>query len=182
MAMIRQQQARRARGLRGKAEAAGGKRRLDLDPGQRRDQRATFQPFFQSPGGILGSARFDEKKKRGIEAIGDETGAIRAPPFPRHLVGEAPQHEIAGFMLGRLFGDQGKGETERRRAITIGFGPDLMQPPAFELAQGGHPLPGGRREGVRSKRAGRAVGRGRARCGGDGQRHGNLLERADLRA
>jgi hypothetical protein len=182
MAMIRQQQARRARGLRGKAEAAGGKRRLDLDPGQRRDQRATFQPFFQSPGGIFGSARFDEKKKRGIEAIGDETGAIRAPPFPRHLVGEAPQHEITGVLLGRLLGNQGKGETERRRAITIGFGPDLMQPPAFEPAQGSHPLPGGRREGVRSKRAGRAVGRGRARCGGDGQRHGNLLERADFSA
>jgi hypothetical protein len=31
------------------------------------------------------------------------------------------------------------------------------------------------------KRAGGA-GKGRARCGGDGQRHGNLLERADLRA
>jgi hypothetical protein len=26
------------------------------------------------------------------------------------------------------------------------------------------------------------VGRGRARCGGIGQRHGNLLERANLRA
>ena len=182
--MIRQQQARRARGLGGKAEAAGGKRRLDLDPGQRRDQRATFQPFFQSPGGIFGSARFDEKKKRGIEAAGDETGAIRTPPFPRHLVGEAPQHEIAGVMLGRLFGDQGKGETERRRAIAVGCGPDLMQPPALEPAQGGG-LPGRGKalEGVkRSKRAGRAVGRGRARCGGDGQGHGNLFERADLRA
>ena len=152
MAMIRQQQARRARGLRGKAEAAGGKRRLDLDPGQRRDQRATFQPFFQSPGGIFGSARFDEKKKRGIEAIGDEAGAIRAPPFPRHLVGEAPQHEIAGFMLGRLFGDQRKGETERRRAIAVGFGPDLMQPPAFELVEGRLPPPERGRAGERVRR------------------------------
>ena len=77
MAMIRQQQARRERGLRGKAEAAGGKRRLDLDPGQRRDQRATFQPFFQSPGGILGSARFDEKKKRGDR--GHKDAPIPAP-------------------------------------------------------------------------------------------------------
>jgi hypothetical protein len=33
----------------------------------------------------------------------------------------------------------------------------------------------------RRKRAG-GVGRGRARCGGIGQGHGNLLERADLRA
>ncbi len=184
MAMIRQQQARRARGLGGKAEAAGGKRRLDLDAGQGRDQRATFQPFFQRPGGIFGSARFDEKKKRGIEAAGDETGAIRTPPFPRHLVGEAPQHEITGVLLGRLLGNQGEGKTERRRVVAIGVGPDLMQPPAFEPVQGGG-LPGRGKalQGVkRSKRAGRAAGRGRARCGGDGQRHGNLLERADFSA
>jgi hypothetical protein len=168
--------------LRGQAEAAGGELGLDLDAGQRRDQRVTFQPFFQSPGGIRFIARLDQKKKRGIEAIGDEAGPIRAPPFPRHLGGEAPQHEIAGVLLGRLLGNQGEGKTERRRVIAIGLGPDLMQPPAFEPAQGGHPLPGGRREGVRSKRAGRAVGRGRARCGGDGQRHGNLLERADFSA
>jgi hypothetical protein len=45
-----------------------------------------------------------------------------------------------------------------------------MEAPARELVKGGG-----------SKRAGGA-GRGRARCGGIGQRHGNLLERADLRA
>jgi hypothetical protein len=82
-----------------------------------------------------------------------------------------------------------------------------MQPAFFEFAQkrdgtrharmqaslrSGHPqrarrgAPGvdcrvgpGNDEGGR-KRAG-GVGRGRARCGGIGQRHGNLLERADLR-
>jgi hypothetical protein len=36
------------------------------------------------------------------------------------------------------------------------------------------------RDALRERAGG--VGRGRARCGGDGQRHGNLLERADLRA
>ena len=122
--------------MRGKAEATGGKLRLDRDAGQRRDQRATLQPFFQSPGRVLFIACFHKKKKRRIEAKCEEAGSIRAPPFPRRLVGEAPQHEIAGSLLGRLFGDQGKGETERHRAIAVGFGPDLMQPPAFELVQG----------------------------------------------
>ncbi len=41
--------------------------------------------------------------------------------------------------------------------------------------------PGNDGGGRGSKRAGGA-GRGRARCGGACQRHGNLLERADLRA
>jgi len=172
------------RGLRGKAETAGGQLRLDLDAGQRRDQRAAFQPFLQSPGGVLVGARLHQQKKRRIEAIGHQARSIRAAPFPPDLVGEAPQHEIAGVLLGRLLGDQGKGETERRWAVAIGLRPDLMQPPGFEPAQGGRLLPGGKRalEGGESKRAGRAAGRGRARCGGDGQRHGNLLERADLRA
>ena len=165
------------RGLRGKAEAAGGQLRLDLDPGQRRDQRAASQPFFQSPGGILGSARLDQKKQRRIEAAGDEAGSIGAPPFPRHLTGDAPQHEIAGFVFGHLLGNHGKSETERRRVIAVGLGPDLMQAAALCRAKAGNGE--GRR---RSKRAGRAVGRGRARCGGIGQRHGNLLERANLRA
>jgi hypothetical protein len=139
--MIRQQQTRRARGLRGKAEAAGGQLRLDLDPGQGRDQRATSQPFFQSPGGILGSARLDQKKQRRIEAAGDKAGSVRAAPFPRHLPCDAPQHEIARFVLGRLFGDYGKSETERRRVIAVGFGPDLMQPAVLEPVERKLPSP-----------------------------------------
>jgi hypothetical protein len=86
---------------------------------------------------------------------------------------------MAGLVLGRLFGDQGEGKTERGRAVAIGFGPDFMQSPVFESVQGRRPTTGRERAG--SKRAGRA-GRARARCGGIGQRHGNLLERADLRA
>ena len=139
--MIRQQQAWRVRGLRGKAEAARGQLRLDLDPGQRRDQRAASQPFFQSPGGILGSARLDQKKPRRIESAGDEAGSVRAAPFPRHLTGDAPQHEIAGFVFGRLFGDHGKSETERCRVIAVGVRPDLMQPAALELVEGKFPSP-----------------------------------------
>jgi hypothetical protein len=129
------------RGLRGQAEAAGDQLRLDLDTGQRRDQRAASQSFFQSPGGILGSARLDQKEQRRIEAAGDEAGSVRAAPFPRHLTGDAPQHEIAGFVLGRLFGDHGKSETERRRVIAVDFRPDLMQPAALELVEGKFPSP-----------------------------------------
>jgi len=40
--MARQQQARRARGLRGKAKAAGDVRRLDFDLCERRDERPAF--------------------------------------------------------------------------------------------------------------------------------------------
>ncbi len=135
--MVREQQARRARGLRGKAETARDKRRLDLDLRQRHDQRAAFQSFFQSPGGVCGIARLHEEKKGGVEAEHEEARPIRAPPFPRHLIGEAPQHQIAALnLLGRLLGDQGKRKTERRRAVAVGFGPDLMKTPAFQLAQG----------------------------------------------
>ena len=63
-------------------------------------------------------------------------GPIRRAPFPRGLFGEAPQHEIAARdPLGRLLGDHGQGETERRRAVAIGFGPDAMKPAALQLVQ-----------------------------------------------
>ena len=176
--------------MRGKTETTGCQRRLDLDLGQSRDQRAAFQPFFQSPGGVLGLARLHHEKKRGVEAEHHEAGPIRAAPFPRGRAGEAPQHEIAApNLLAGLLGDHGKGETERRRAIAIGLGPDFMEAPGFQPAQRKFPWPAhlslrGRGEKTywrRKMRAGGA-GRGRARCGGACQRHGNLLERADLRA
>lgn len=188
--MPREQQAWRARGLGGQAEATGCQRRLDLDFGQGRDQRAAFQPFFQSPGGVLGLARLHHEKKRRVEAEHHEARSIRLAPFARGRAGEAPQHEIAApDLLGRLLGDHGKGETQRRRTVAIGLGPDVMEAPGFQPAQGksrrrGHLFLTGRSEKTwwrRKKRAGGA-GRGRARCGGACQRHGNLLERADLRA
>ena len=93
---------------------------------------------------------------------------IGTAPFPRRLPGEAPQHEIlvrSGF--GGRLRDRRKGEGKRCGMIAIGLGLDLVQPPALQ----------------KRKRAGGAGrGRDRARCGGIGQRHGNLLERADLRA
>jgi hypothetical protein len=210
--MVREQQAGRARGLRGQAEAARGERRLDLDRGQRRDQRAALQPFFQGPGGGCGIARLDDEEKRRVEAVSEEARSIRTPPFARGLPGEAPQYEVAvPHPLDRRFGDNRKGEAKRRGAVAIGDRPDLMQPPTPQRAERFLPPPerGRAGEGVRRSHqarngtptlppAGRGrcecretgmgrkgaggAGRGRARCGGDGQRHGNLLERADLRA
>jgi hypothetical protein len=66
--MIREEEARRARGLRGEAETARHERGLDLDPGECRDQRATLQTFFQSPGRVVGIPGHHNEKKRGVEA------------------------------------------------------------------------------------------------------------------
>lgn len=66
--MAREQQTRRVRGLRGKVETAGGKKGVDLDRGKSRDQRGALQSFFQSPGGAIGVAGFDDKKKRRVDA------------------------------------------------------------------------------------------------------------------
>lgn len=165
--------------MRGKAEPASHQRRLDLGLGKGRDQRTAFQSFFQGPGGIPGIACLHQQKKRGVEAEHEEARSIRTSPFPCGLFGEAPQHEIpARDPLGRVLGDQGQGETERRRALAVGFGPKAMKAAALQLVQ--KPGWGWESDGT-WKEAGR-VGRGRARCGGDGQRHGNLLKRADLLA
>jgi len=138
--MNREQQAGRARGLRGKTEATGRKRRLDLGLGKRCDQRTTLQPFFQSPGCVVFiPGHYDESKSR-VEAGGDETRSIGASPFKRGLLGEAPQHEIPALHpLSGLFGDHRKGEAERRGSIAVGFRPDLMQPAALELVEGKFP-------------------------------------------
>ena len=138
--MAREQQAGRARGLRGKTETAGRKRRLDLDLGKRRDQRATLQPFFQSPGRVVFIPGHHHERKSGVEAGGDETRSIGASPFKRGLLGEAPQQEIPAHPLRRrLFGDDGKGESKRGRLIAISFRLDLVKSASFEFAKGAIP-------------------------------------------
>ena len=96
-------------------------------------------------------------------------------------------------MRRRVLSDHGKGESKCCRLLAVSVRFDLVKPAPSELAQkksrvlrrdcrvktlGSLP---GNEEGGRGKRAGKAR-RGRVRCGGDGQRHGNLLERTDLRA
>ena len=135
--MTREQQAGRARGLRGKTEAAGRKRRLDLDLGKCCDQRATLQPFFQSPGCVVFIPGHYDESKSGVEAGGDETRSIGASPLKRGLLGEAPQHEIPAHPLRRrLFGDNGKGESKRGRLIAVSFRLDLVKPASLQLVEG----------------------------------------------
>lgn len=66
--MIRKQEARRARALSGKTEAARHERRLDFGRGKCCDQRATLQTFFQSPGRIVFIPGQHDEKKSGVEA------------------------------------------------------------------------------------------------------------------
>lgn len=66
--MIREQEARRARALSGKAEAARHERGLDLDSGKRGDQRAALQTFFQSPGRVVFVPCQHDEKESGVEA------------------------------------------------------------------------------------------------------------------
>ena len=66
--MVREQEAWRARDLSGEAETARHERRLDLDPGKRRDQRATLQPFFQSPGRVVFIPGHHDEKTSGVKA------------------------------------------------------------------------------------------------------------------
>jgi hypothetical protein len=60
--MAGEEKARGAGGLRGKAEAAGGQRRLDVDLGEGHAERAALQSLFQGPGGVLGRSRLDDEK------------------------------------------------------------------------------------------------------------------------
>jgi hypothetical protein len=50
---------------------------------------------------------------------------------------EAPQNEIAALSLRRrLLGDDGKGESKRRRLIAVSFRLDLMKPASLQLVEG----------------------------------------------
>jgi hypothetical protein len=121
--------------LRGETETARGERRFDFDRGERRNQRAALQAFFQSPGGAVGVGGFGDKKQSGIEAEGAQARAVRISPFARALPGQTPQHEIAFRGVpgpGDLSGDRREGEGKGRGVIPIGLGPDLVQSPVFE--------------------------------------------------
>jgi hypothetical protein len=64
--MARQQQARRAGGLRGKTKAARGERRLDLDLRERCDESPALQAFFKRPGCVLRRPRLNDEKARRV--------------------------------------------------------------------------------------------------------------------
>lgn len=138
MATIRKQETGRARSLRREAETARHQLCLNLDRGERRDQRAALQAFLESPGRVGFIPDHHDEKESGVEAGSHEPRSVRASPFPRGMPCQAPQNEIAGRVpRRRLAGDDGKGESERGRFIAIGLRLDLMQPATFELAQKG---------------------------------------------
>jgi hypothetical protein len=167
--MPRDQQTGRARGLRGETETAGGELCLDLDLRERGDQRPALKPLFQSPGGVLRGPRLDDENKRGVEAECAKARSVRAPPFTRGVLREAPQHEAATLGSRRLRGDHGKGEGKGGWPVAVGGRLDLVESPLLEPMQGKLPPPsrGRAREGGNDERKGAGgVGRGRARYGG----------------
>ena len=59
-------------------------------------KRPALQPFFQRPGGVLRMAGLDDEKEGRVEAEAHEPGSVRAPPFARGALRQAPQHEPGG--------------------------------------------------------------------------------------
>jgi len=133
-----EEKARGAGGLRGKAKAAGGQRSLDLDLGEAGGERAALQAFFQGPGALLCGPRLDNEETRWVEAGAQETGTVRAPPFPRLSAGQAPQHETATLCSG--FGKDRQGEAECRRGVAIGMRLDLVEAALVERGKGAVPV------------------------------------------
>ena len=123
----------RARDLRGKAEAAPGKLFPDLGLPKCCDERPALKPLFQRPGGILRRPGLDDEETRGVEAVGDEARPVRAPPFARRVLGQAPEHEIAPRGPGRVLSDRGEGEGESARGVAVGGRLDLVQPCLLQL-------------------------------------------------
>jgi hypothetical protein len=119
--------------LRGKPEASRDQRRLDLDLAENCGEGAGFQPFFQGPGRVHPIARLDDENERGVEAEGDEAGAVRRAPFARGSVGQAPQERRGVLPLDQAIADEGKGKGKRRRRVAIGGRLDLMQAGRCEL-------------------------------------------------
>jgi hypothetical protein len=121
--------------LGGKAEAAGRKRRLDVDLAEAGDEGTAFQPLFEGPGGVLGRSRLDNEQSRWIEAGAQKTWSIRVSPFPCRLSCQAPQHETAMMRacacLYRL-GHHGQGEAKSRRAVAIGLWLEFVEAALLE--------------------------------------------------
>ena len=118
----------RARGLRGKAEAAARELFPDLGLAKRGDERPALQPLFERPGGVLRRPGLDDEETGGVEALGDEARPVRAPPFSRDALGQAPEHEIAAPGPARALSECGKGKGESGGAVAVGRRLDLVQP------------------------------------------------------
>jgi len=131
-----EEQAGRAARLRGKSEASCYDRRLHLDLAESCSEGAGFQPLFQGPDRVHPIARLNDENERGVEAEGDEAGAVRRTPFARGSVGQTPEERRGVLPLDQAIADKGEHKGNRRRRVAIGCRLDLMQ------ASRGEPAPG----------------------------------------
>ena len=134
LAMTGEEKARNSGGARGKPETPGRKRGLDLGLSQTRAQRGAFQPFFQSPGGLVRAARFDDEEARRIEPRFHEARPVRASPFLRLTLRHAPQHQTRILRLD--LGDRRERKAKPCRRVAIGMRFDLVQASLAQDAQG----------------------------------------------
>jgi len=128
----REEKARGAGGLGGKAEAAGGKRRLDLQLGEAPGERAALQAFFQGPGAFFVGTRLDDEEAGGVETGAQKARPVGAAPFLACGPRQAPQHEPA--TICQSLGDDRQDEAEACGRVAISVRLDLVEP---ALAQGG---------------------------------------------
>jgi hypothetical protein len=88
--MTGEEEAGRARGLRGKAEPAGGKLSQAFRLSERRDKGEALQPLFKRPGSVLHRPCLDDEETRRVETEGNEAWPVRTPPFVCGVLGETP--------------------------------------------------------------------------------------------
>jgi hypothetical protein len=169
--------------LRGEPETTREERGLDLDLAEGGGEGLGLQAFFQGPGGVDSGPGLDDEEERGIEAEGEQPRPIGRAPFARPFLGQAPQQRRGGSLVPRrMIAEAGESEGEGCRLIAIGRRSDLVQSCRGEPAPGrgiGSRLAPGLCRGSRKQGAGGAGPRSRVRCGGNGQRHGNLLKHAN---
>ena len=122
--------------MRCKTQAAARELFPDLGLAKRGDERPALQPLFECPGGILRRPGLDDEETGGVEALGDEARPVRAPPFERNALGQAPEHEIAMPRLAIALSECGKGKGESSRDIMVGGRLDLVQPCLPEPVEG----------------------------------------------
>ncbi len=132
--MAGEKEAGRARGFGGKAEAPGEEWRLDCDLAKGCGQRPAFQPFLKGPSGIKLGSCFDDEKAGRIEAEGEKSRPVRAPPFMGGLRREAPQDEGRLLFCSYALADRGKGEGERCGRVAIRGRLDFVQAAFLEPA------------------------------------------------
>lgn len=127
-----EEKARGVGGLRGEAEAAGGKRGLDLQLGEAPGEHPALQAFFQGPGAFLLGARLDNEEACGVETGAQKARPIGAAPFLDCGARQTPQHAPA--TICQSLSDDREDEAEASGRVAISVRLDLVEP---ALAQGG---------------------------------------------